>query len=99
MESPTHDERSGTNQRGIPTPHQDAVKPAQQRRRVAAALWSAPQRRCEAQSTRRMEGHAEGSSGSRVITRSDDAPAFPPLDRHDPLMALGVSLLVRRLLV
>ena len=46
-----------------------------------------------------MEGHAEGSSGSRVITRSDDAPAFPPLDRHDPLMALGVSLLVRRLLV
>ena len=73
VESAPNDERPGTDQRGIPPPHQDAVQPTEQRCGAAAPLWPAPQRRREAQSTRRMEGHAEDRSGGRVITRSDDA--------------------------
>src|SRR5713226_8115504 len=60
----------------MPPAHQDPIQPTEQRRRAAAALWPASQRRREAQSTRRMEGHAKVRSGSRVITRPDDASAL-----------------------
>lgn len=73
LESPPRHERLGTDPRGLPPLRQDTVMPADQPRRAAAPLRSAAQRRREAQSTRRTEGHAEGRSGGRVVTRSDDA--------------------------